>query len=742
MEEIKITKELIEEHGLTEEEYELIKRILKREPNLVELGLFSVMWSEHCSYKSSKIHLKKLPTEAPWVIQGPGENAGVIEIDENFAAVFKMESHNHPSYIEPFQGAATGVGGILRDIFTMGARPVLSMDPLFFGKPDKPHNAYILNGVVSGIAWYGNCIGVPTIGGQTFFASCYDHNPLVNVMNLGIARKDRIFKAKATGVGNPVIYVGSKTGRDGIHGATMASDEFKEDAEQKKPNVQVGDPFTEKLLLEACLEAMEKELIVGIQDMGAAGLTCSTSEMAAKGGTGIEIDLDLVPQREENMSAYELMLSESQERMLIVAEKGKEKELIDIFKKWGIDAVVIGKVTDDGLLRVKHRGETVAEVPVKYLAEETPVYNRPAERPAYLDEVKELPSIPEPESLKDVFLSLLASYNIASKRFIWRQYDHMVQINTVVYPGSDAAVIRVKGTDKGIAASTDVNPRYCYLNPKEGAKQAVAEAARNVACSGAMPRAITNCLNFGNPEKPEVMWQFIQAVEGMAEACRALETPVTGGNVSFYNETLGKGVWPSPTIGMVGILKDVRKKLTQFFKKEGHIVVLIGKNRGEIGGSEYLHLTHDMVRGMPPAVDLEYEKRLINALVELAEREVVASAHDVSLGGLAVAIAESCMNPEGFVGAEVELNDDIRPDFLLFGEEQGRVVVSLAEERLEELKEIARKHRLPFKVIGRTTKSGSLLIKGEGFNLELTRGEILDAYNILNRTFDPMMPDS
>ena len=736
---MKITPEIIKEHGLTEEEYKEIVEILGREPNIVELGLFSVMWSEHCSYKSSKVHLKKLPTEAPWVIQGPGENAGVIEIDDELAAVFKMESHNHPSYIEPFQGAATGVGGILRDIFTMGARPVLSMDPLFFGNPDKPQNVYIINGVVSGIAWYGNCIGVPTVGGQTFFADCYDHNPLVNVMNLGIAKKNKIFKAKATGIGNPVIYVGSKTGRDGIHGATMASDEFKEDAEQKKPNVQVGDPFTEKLLMEACLEAMEKDLIVGIQDMGAAGLTCSTSEMAAKAGTGIEIDLDLVPQREENMSAYEIMLSESQERMLIVAKSGKEDELISIFKKWGIDAVVIGRVTDDGLLRVKHKGKVVAEVPVKYLAEETPVYNRPAKKPAYIDKVSHLDEVPEPSNIKDVFLRLLSSYNIASKRFIWRQYDHMVQINTVVYPGSDAAVIRVKGTKKGIAVSTDVNPRYCYLNPKEGAKQAVAEAARNVACSGAMPRAITNCLNFGNPEKPEVMWQFIETIEGMAEACRVLETPVTGGNVSFYNETLGKGIWPSPSIGMVGIIDDVEKRLTQFFTGEDCLILLLGENRGEIGGSEYLHLIYGEVKGSPPHVNLEYEKQLIKALVELAEKGLLESAHDVSLGGLAIAIAECCMNPEGFVGAEIELESSIRADFLLFGEDQGRVVVSLLSDNLSKVEEILFKYQVPFTLIGKTVKETTLTIKGSSFVLRASSDEIFDAYNILNFKFDPLM---
>ena len=732
-EKVPITKELIEEHGLTEEEYQLILKILGREPTITELGIFSVMWSEHCSYKSSKIHLKKFPTEAPWVIQGPGENAGVIEIDENLAAVFKMESHNHPSYIEPFQGAATGVGGILRDIFTMGARPVASMDSLRFGPPDNPLNLYIMNGVVSGISWYGNCVGVPTVGGETFFAECYSHNPLVNVFNLGIARKDRIFKARAAGVGNPVIYVGSKTGRDGIHGATMASDEFKEDAEQKKPNVQVGDPFTEKLLLEACLEAMEKGLVVGIQDMGAAGLTCSSSEMAAKAGTGVELNLDLVPQREEGMTAYEIMLSESQERMLLVAEKGKEKELTAIFKKWGIDAVVVGKVIEEPVLRVFHKGEKVAEIPVKYLAEETPVYNRPSKKPDYIDEVQRLnlEEIPEPEDLKDVLLKLLASPNIASKRFIWRQYDHMVQTNTVVLPGSDAAVIRVKGSPKGIAISCDCNPRYCYLDPREGAKQAVAEAARNVACAGATPRAITDCLNFGNPEKPEIMWQFVEAVEGMAEACRALETPVTGGNVSFYNETLGKAIWPCPTVGMVGILEDVRKHTTCYFKDPGDTIILIGEPKGEIGGSEYLHYIHGKVAGRPPRVDLDHEKRLTKALVELISNGLVKSAHDVSLGGIAVALARCCLNPEGFVGAEVELNYPIREDLLLFGEDQGVVIISTS--RPDKVSYLLQRHNLAHRIIGETLSRDSMSVNGITVKLK----QIWEAYNHLNKRYDP-----
>ncbi len=732
-EKIKITPELIKEHGLTQEEYQLILKILGREPTLTELGIFSVMWSEHCSYKSSKIHLKKFPTEAPWVIQGPGENAGVIEIDENLAAVFKMESHNHPSYIEPFQGAATGVGGILRDIFTMGARPVASLDSLRFGPLDSPLNEYIMNGVVSGIAWYGNCVGVPTVGGETFFAECYRHNPLVNVFNLGITRKDKIFKAKASGVGNPVVYVGSKTGRDGIHGATMASDEFKEDAEQKKPNVQVGDPFTEKLLMEACLEAMDKGLVVGIQDMGAAGLTCSSSEMAAKAGTGIEIDLDRVPQREENMSAYEIMLSESQERMLIVTEKGKEEELIKVFKKWGIDAVAIGRVTDDGMLIVKHKGKVVAKIPVKYLAEKTPVYNRPYRKPDYLDEVNELDpeNIPTRPNLKETLLKLLSSPNIASKRFIYRQYDHMVQINTVVLPGSDAAVIRIKGSKKGVVISCDCNPRYCYLDPEEGGKQAVAEAARNVACAGAMPRAITDCLNFGNPEKPEVMWQFVKAVEGIAEACRILETPVTGGNVSFYNETLGKGVWPTPTVGMVGILDDVTCCLDQFFKDEGDIILLLGKPQGHIGGSEYLHYIHGEVKGSPPPVDLKYEKRLFKALYQLAHKKLIKSAHDVSLGGLAVAIAKCCAKDSNPMGAVVELSCNIRSDFLLFGEDQGLVIITTDEDRLSETQKLLKELDIPNKVIGQTQK-GELTIKGTNFTITLSIEEIGEALNKLN----------
>jgi len=725
-----ITPQVIEDHNLTMEEYQRIVEILGREPNFTELGIISVMWSEHCSYKSSRVHLKKLPTQAPWVIQGPGENAGVIAVDDTWAVAFKMESHNHPSYIEPFQGAATGVGGILRDIFTMGARPIASLDSLRFGTLDKPRNRYILEGVVSGIAWYGNCIGVPTVGGEVTFAPCYDGNPLVNVFNLGLVRRDKIFKAKATGVGNPVIYVGSKTGRDGIHGATMASEEFSEDSEEKRPNVQVGDPFTEKLLMEACLEAFQYDWIVGIQDMGAAGLTCSTSEMASKGGVGVEIDLDRVPQREEGMTAYEIMLSESQERMLLVARKGTEDKVIEIFKKWGLDAVVIGRVTDDGLVRVWHKGEVVAEVPAVCLTEDTPVYDRPQEKPAYLDELQKLEEgeIPIPLDLKGILLKLLAHPNMANKRWIYRQYDHMVQINTIVLPGSDAAIIRIKDTGKAVALSSDCTPRYCYLDPYLGAQQAVAEAARNVACSGALPRAITNCLNFGNPEKPPVMWTFARTVEGMAEACRVLETPVTGGNVSFYNETMGKGIYPTPTIGMVGILERVEDRVTQNFKNPGDLVALLGKNRGHLGGTEYLEHIHGKVAGKPPAVDLEYEKRLHRLLVTLAREGLISSAHDVSHGGLAVTLAECCISGEDPVGSRVELKENFRPDALLFGEDQGRVVLSLRPQSLEKVKALSKEYGVPFQVMG-TVGGDTLEISWPQGKLEVTTQELRDAWN-------------
>lgn len=736
LKEPEITEELIREHGLTEEEYQKILEILGRTPTFTELGIFSVMWSEHCSYKSSRIHFRHFPTQAPWVIQGPGENAGVIDIGDGLAAVFKMESHNHPSYIEPYQGAATGVGGILRDIFTMGARPLASLNSLRFGDPRDPYQKHLFHGVVGGIAGYGNCIGVPTVGGEIYFHPCYNGNILVNVFNLGIAKKDRIFRGRAEGIGNPVIYVGSKTGRDGIHGVTMASEEFTDDAQQKKPNVQVGDPFTEKLLLEACLEAMSKNLIAGIQDMGGAGLTSSSSEMAGRAGTGIELELEKVPLREEGMIPYEIMLSESQERMLIVAKAGREKELLDIFKKWDLDAVVIGRVTGDGMLRVKWHGKVVAEIPAKKISDEAPRYDRPQRRPAWQDELQslELKDIPIPDDFNSVLLKLLSSPDIASKEPVWEQYDHMVRTNTVVRPGSDAAVIRIKGTSKAIAMSVDCNSRYCYLDPFRGAMLAVAEAARNVACSGARPMAITDNLNFGNPEKPEVMWQFVESIKGIAEACLVLETPVVSGNVSFYNETKGNAIYPTPTIAMVGLIEDVRKAKTIAFKP-GLEVFLLGDTYDELGGSEYLSLIHGIERGLPPLIDLEKEKRLIRLLEEFAKREIVHSCHDCSEGGLSVCIAECAIY--GQAGAEIHLgeilkNNNLRPDSLLFGESSGRVVVTVDKKRSKELLELAEKYNISCHWIGKTGGE-KLIINGY---IDLPLSQISDTYkNSLKELF-------
>lgn len=719
MSDIKVTKELIEAHGLTEEEYERIIKILGREPSYTELGIFTVMWSEHCSYKSSKVHLKRFPTEAPWVIQGPGENAGVVDIGDGLAAVFKMESHNHPSFIEPYQGAATGVGGILRDIFTMGARPIASLNSLRFGLLEKPKNKYLFNGVVSGIAGYGNCIGVPTVGGEIYFNDTYNGNILVNVFNIGIAKKDRIFKGKATGIGNPVIYVGSKTGRDGIHGASLlASHEFDEKSEEMRPTIQVGDPFTEKLLLEACLELMDKDLIVGIQDMGAAGLTSSTSEMAGRAGTGIEIELSLVPTREAGMTPYELMLSESQERMLIVAKKGKEKEVEEIFKKWDLEAVVIGKVTEDSILRVKDRGAIVAEIPAKALAEEGPAYNRPMKRPDYQDEVQmlDLSKILLPGDYNDVLLRILGSPTIASKEWVYEQYDHMVRTNTVILPGSDAGVIRVKGTDKALAITVDCNSRYCFLDPFLGGALTVAEAARNIVCSGGKPLAITDCLNFGNPEKPEVMWQFSEAIEGIREACSRLKTPVVSGNVSFYNETIDKGIYPTPIIGMAGIIDDVKKTMTQWFKREGDMIVLLGKNEEDLGGSEYIYIIHGLEKGRPPSLDLNREVMIQQVCLQAIKQGLISSAHDCSEGGLAVALTECCISGKESVGAEVDLDGEgIRKDALLFGESASRILVSLSEDKLDELVRMAKAENVPVTVLGKVGGDRLMIrFKGKG----------------------------
>ena len=621
MSEPAITLEIIKSHGLTEEEYARIVELLGREPSYTELGIFSVMWSEHCSYKSSRVHLRRLPTKGEAVLQGPGENAGVIDIGGGLAAAFKIESHNHPSFIEPYQGAATGVGGILRDVFTMGARPLAAMNSLHFGPLSKDggsgeeqavvaRNRSIMAGVVKGIGDYGNAFGVPTIGGEVRFAECYSNNPLVNAFTLGIMRKDHIFYGKASGVGNPVIYVGAKTGRDGIHGATMASEEFGEEAQSKRPTVQVGDPFLEKLLLEACLEAMRAGAIVGIQDMGAAGLTSSSSEMGARAGNGIEIDIDLVPQRETGMTAYEIMLSESQERMLIVADAGREREVVDIFRKWELDAVVIGRVTGEGRLRVKQGGRVVADIPNTALTDEAPVYNRPIKRPDSPPVVDVSQVESSPAELDATFLKILGDPVIASKEWVYRQYDHMVRTNTVVTPGSDAAIIRIKETRRALAMTLDSNARYCQVEPRAGARLVIAEACRNLVASGARPVALTNCLNFASPERPEIMWQFSEVISGMAEACEAFGTPVTGGNVSFYNETEGRGIHPTPVIGMVGIVEDLRHITTQWFKGEGRVIILLGATGDDLGASQYALATTGRLEGRVPRLDLQVERRV------------------------------------------------------------------------------------------------------------------------------------
>jgi len=700
-----LSKDVIERHGLNEEEYQRINKILGREPNIVELGIFSVMWSEHCSYKSSRIHLKRFPTTGKRVLQGPGENAGAIDIGDGLAAVFKMESHNHPSFIEPYQGAATGVGGILRDIFTMGARPVALLDSLRFGDIKVPHNRYLLSGVVSGIAGYGNCIGIPTVGGEIYFDEIYNKNNLVNVFALGIVKKDNIFRGVAKGIGNPVIYVGSKTGRDGIHGATMASDVFDEGSEAKRPTVQVGDPFTEKLLLEACLEVMGQGLIVGIQDMGAAGLTSSSSEMAGRGGTGIDIHVDRVPAREKGMTPYEFMLSESQERMLIVTQAGKEDEVLNIFKKWDLDAVVIGEVTDSKRMRVFDKGVIVADIPVDALTEEAPLYERPISPPPYLDILHDLDidNLPIPQDLNKVLLTLLSSPTIASKEWVYRQYDHMVRTDTVVLPGSDSAIIRIKGTNKAIAMTTDCNSRYCFSDPYTGGAIAVAEAARNIVCGGGEPAALTDCLNFGNPERPEIMWQFQQAIDGIAAVCKRFNIPVISGNVSFYNETNDISIYPTPVIGMAGIIDDISKRMTQDFKDEGDVIILLGRNMEEIGLSEYLKEIHYKIRGVPPQLDLELEKKVQDLCLYGIREGLIKSAHDTSEGGLAVAIAECCISKGGRenIGAKIDMDDDMRSDILLFGETQSRIVITVEQGRITDIEMQARDMDVPCRVIGR-----------------------------------------
>ncbi len=698
-----ITPELVAAHGLTAEEYKKIVQLLGRAPTYTELGVFSVMWSEHCSYKSSRPYLKRLPTQGKAVIQGPGENAGIVDIGNGLAAVFKMESHNHPSFIEPYQGAATGVGGILRDVFTMGARPVASLNSLRFGSFDHPRTRHLLSGVVAGIGGYGNSIGVPTVGGEIFFDESYNANILVNAFTLGIAEKRRIFKGRAEGAGNPVIYVGAKTGRDGIHGATMASESFSEESEQKRPTVQVGDPFTEKLLLEACLAVMQTDLLIGIQDMGAAGLTSSSVEMADRGGAGVEIDLARVPLRETGMTPYEILLSESQERMLMVAKAGREEEVQKIFERWDLDAVVIGRVIEERVFRALYDGAQVALIPVGALTSEAPVYQRPAERPAGLDDLQrlDLDKIPVPASLETALRLLLDSPNIASKEWVYRQYDHLVRSNTVVGPSADAAVIRIKGVKQGLALAVDGNGRYCYLDPYVGGILAVAEAARNLASVGARPLGLSDCLNFGSPERPEVMWQFSQVIEGMRDACVTLGVPVVSGNVSFYNETDGVPIFPTPTIAMVGLLSRAERHVTPWFKAEGDLVVLLGRTREELGGSEYLKIVHGLVKGTPPWIDLRLERAVQQTCIRAIENGLLRSAHDISDGGLAVALAECCVaGPDKPLGARIELREMMRGDALLFGESQSRIVVSIKEKDLNRLKQIADKEGAPMQVLG------------------------------------------
>ncbi len=716
MSEPRVDLALALEHGLTDAEYQQILEILGRTPSYSELGIFSVMWAEHCSYKSSKKYLKKLPTRAEHVLHGPGENAGVVSIGDGLAAVFKIESHNHPSFIEPVQGAATGVGGILRDVFTMGARPVASLNSIRFGPLSDPRHRYLLNGVVEGIGGYGNAVGVATVGGETSFHECYRGNILVNAFSLGLVETDKIFLAQATGVGNPVIYVGSKTGRDGIHGASLlASSEFDEETEAKRPTVQVGDPFTEKCLIEACLELMATDAIVGIQDMGAAGLTCSSFEMASNSGTGIDLDLDRVPQRETNMTPYELLLSESQERMLLVARQGQEDRVREIFERWDLDAVVVGSVTPDGRMRVRHGGRVVVDIPVDPVAKSAPELDRPIREPADLRERQklDLAAVTPEEDPGAALEALLDSPNLGSKEWVYRQYDQLVQGDTVIGPGGDAALIRVRredGTDtgKGLALAVDCNSRWCWLDPYLGAMAAVAEAARNVACTGARPLALTNCLNFGNPEKPEIMWEFAEATRGLSEAAVALGTPVVSGNVSFYNETSGRAIYPTPTIAVVGLLEDWPRHAAAAFPDAGLAVVLLGDTCEELGGSEWLALRRGLEAGHPPAVDLDHEQRLISLLVEGVAAGIVRSAHDVSDGGLAVALAECAFVGREPVGAEITLSDSIRPDALLFGESTGRVITTTTDP--DALLARARDRGVPARQVGET--GGSRLVIG------------------------------
>lgn len=714
-----VNLELACSFGLNEEEFDSIQRIMGRMPSYTELGIFSVLWSEHCSYKNSKPLLKLFPTRAPQVLQGPGENAGIVDIGDGLGVAMKVESHNHPSAIEPYQGAATGIGGILRDIFTMGARPIALMNPLYFGELSDPHVRHLFAGVVSGIADYGNCVGIPTVGGSVVFDESYTTNPLVNVMCLGLVDNKKIMRGFASGPGNLVIAVGATTGRDGIHGATFASEELSEESSAKRPSVQIGDPFTKKLLLEATLELIESGLAVGIQDMGAAGLTSSSIEMASRAGTGLELDMSRVPLREEGMTPYEIMLSESQERMVVVAPKENYDKIKAIFDKWELNCSSIGIVTDDGKVRIKWDDQIFADIPIRALVDEAPVYQRESSEPAYLARLKQFDqnSIPEPDDLSKAMLQVLAAPTIASKRWVYRQYDHQVRTNTAVLPGSDAAVLRIRGTKKAIAITTDCNGRYCYLDPYRGGAIAVAEAARNLACSGAKPLGLTDCLNFGNPYKPEVFYQMKRAVEGLAEACRKLEVPVISGNVSLYNESLTHSVYPTPLVGMVGLIEDLTHITTQWFKQEGDIILLAGdaKSPPDIGGSEYLKAVHGKVEGNAPSIDLAAEAKLHGFIRDAIRSGLVRSAHDCSEGGLAAALAECCFcSPDGLgdLGLTANLEElPGRSDFKLFAENQGRIVLSSRADDVEELEALAKQQGVAILKIGAVGGS-RLVIKG------------------------------
>ncbi|WP_068787288.1 phosphoribosylformylglycinamidine synthase subunit PurL [Paenibacillus phocaensis] len=726
-------QKIYKQMGVSDSEYELICGFLGRKPNYTEIGVFSVMWSEHCAYKNSKPLLRRFPTSGPRVLMGPGEGAGIVDIGDNQAVVFKIESHNHPSAVEPYQGAATGVGGIIRDIFSMGARPVALLNSLRFGKLESERVKYLFEHVVSGIAGYGNCIGIPTVGGEVVFDESYEGNPLVNAMCVGLIDHDKIQRGVAKGVGNPVFYVGPPTGRDGIHGATFASEELTEESEAKRTAVQVGDPFMEKLVMEACLELIDTGIVLGIQDMGAAGLTCSSAEMASKAGNGLELYLDQVPQREEGMTAYEMMLSESQERMLFVVEPKDEAQAREIFERWGVICAKVGKVTDDGRLKLFHHGELVGDMPVTALVDECPIYDKPSEVPAYFEQNASVDTT-RYEEVRDLGAALeqvLASPSVASKAWVYNQYDYMVRTSTAVRPGSDAAVVTVQGTRKALAMTTDCNGRFVYLDPEIGGRIAVSEAARNIVCSGAEPLAITDNLNFGSPEKPDIFWQMERAVDGMAEACRVLDTPVIGGNVSLYNENAKGAIYPTPVVGMVGLVHDTDHITTQGFKSAGDIVFLLGETKAELGGSELQAVVHGVVEGRPPQLDLDVEKKLLGAVLEAIQGGLVRSAHDLSEGGLAVALAESCIS--GGLGAKVDVASNLRPDFALFSESQSRILLSVSPEKAEALEKLLAERGVPAARIG--------VVEGSELNVAVNgTGVLSKPVEQLTRVWEDVIP--